>query len=81
MDQIDFQKELANAKKNYILAVRWLKEAIAYKALMAGSEWIEDGKELIADADAAYEEAKFDVLFWRGKLTTLQKSMKRGKSG
>lgn len=76
MDQIDFQKELAKVKNNYILAVRWLKEAISYKAAMAGNEWLDDGKELIADADKAYEEAKFDVLFWRGKLSELQRNKK-----
>jgi hypothetical protein len=79
MDQpIDFQKQLAEAKKNYILAVRWLKEAIGYKATMAGTEWQDDGQELITDSEKAVEEAKFDVLYWRKQMTKIQKEIKKG---
>lgn len=62
------QKELFEAKKNYVSSVRWLKETVGYKALLSGSEWENDNRRLVEDAELAFEEAKENVLFWRARL-------------
>lgn len=76
---IDFHGQIVEAKKNYILAVRWLKEAIGYKVAMAGAEWEESGRELIEDSEKAVNEAKSDVLYWRARITELAIQIKKGK--
>lgn len=77
MDEL--QKQLADAKKNYQIAIRWLKEALGYKNLMNGTEWMPDGEALISDADRAYNEARADVLLWRKKIDSILSQIEKGK--
>lgn len=69
------QKELLEAKKNYVSSVRWLKETVGYKAVMSGSEWENDNKKLVEDAELAFEEAKENVLYWRVRLNAAKKKI------
>lgn len=84
MDQGELHKELVEAKRSYIVAVRWLKETIGYKNLMSGSEWQEDSVELAQDSKLAFDEAKNDVLYYRSKLNDVKRrlalSKKKGKA-
>jgi hypothetical protein len=73
------EKELFTAKRNYVSCVRWLKETVGYKAVMTGAEWQDDNKVLVDDAELAFEEAKKDVLFWRGKLNDAKKKLEKEK--
>jgi hypothetical protein len=78
MPQI-LQDQLIEAKKNYVLSVRWLKETIGYKNLVSGLEWQDDdNRALVEDADKAFEEAKHDVFYWRRCWETLKKKLLRG---
>jgi len=71
----EVQKELLEAKKNYVASVRWLKETVGYKAVMSGSEWENDNKRLVEDAELAFEEAKENVFYWRGRLNAAKKKI------
>ena len=69
------QRELLEAKRNYVSSVRWLKETVGYKAVMSGSEWENDNRRLVKDADLAFEEASENVFYWRIKLNAAKKKI------
>lgn len=72
-------QELQEAKRNYVLAVRWLKETIGYKALVSGSEWQNDDDEidLHKDSELAFQEAKRDLALWRRRLNQAKQKIER----
>jgi hypothetical protein len=75
----ELHKQLADAKKNYAISIRWLKEALGYKNLMMGTEWMPEGEALIEDSEKAYNEARLDVLGWRKKIDLIVEQLKGKK--
>ena len=69
------KSDLYQAMRNYRGAVRWFKETITYRAAVAGNEWTDQGKWLIADAADSYREVIVDIKKFRRQIDTLKRKL------